>query len=70
MLSATTDIDWPFSDRRYTGEPAFPGLAMIGMVESKVELGGKLAHERRYFLCSARLDAVSFARAVRTHWGV
>lgn len=43
---------------------------MIGMVESKVKRGGKLAHERRYYLCSARLDAVTFARAVRAHWGV
>jgi predicted transposase YbfD/YdcC len=64
------NIDWLFSDRRYADEPAFPGLAMIGMVESKVERGGKLAHERRYYLCSARLDAVTFARAVRAHWGV
>lgn len=64
------DIDWLFSDRRYADEPAFPGLAMIGMVESKVERGGRLAHERRYYLCSARLDAVTFARAVRAHWGV
>ncbi len=64
------DIDWLFSNRRYADEPAFPGLAMIGMVESKVERGGKLAHERRYYLCSTRLDAVTFARAVRAHWGV
>lgn len=64
------DIDWLFSDRRYADEPAFPGLATIGMVESKVERGGKLTHERRYYLCSARLDAVTFARAVRAHWGV
>jgi predicted transposase YbfD/YdcC len=64
------DIDWLFSDRRYADEPAFPGLAMIGMVESKVERGGKLALERRYYLCSARLDAVTFARAVRAHWGI
>jgi predicted transposase YbfD/YdcC len=64
------DIDWLFSDRRYADEPAFPGLAMIGMVESKVERGGKLTHERRYYLCSARLDAETFARAVRAHWGV
>ena len=29
------DVDWLFSDRRYPGEPAFPGLAMVGMVESQ-----------------------------------
>ena len=64
------DIDWLFSDRRYTDEPAFPGVAMIGMVESKVERDGKLARERRYYICLARLDAPTFARAVRAHWGV
>lgn len=64
------DVDWLFSDRRYAGEPRFPGLAMIGMVESRVERGGATAHERRYYICSARLDAATFARAVRAHWGV
>ena len=28
------DVAWLLSDRRYPGEVAFPGLAMIGMVES------------------------------------
>jgi predicted transposase YbfD/YdcC len=64
------DIAWLFSDRRYAGEPAFPGLAMIGMVESRTERGGKIEHERRYYLCSAKLDAETFARVVRAHWGV
>jgi predicted transposase YbfD/YdcC len=64
------DVDWLFSDRRYADEPRFPHLAMIGMVESAVERGGTLSTERRYYLCSNRLDAVTFARAVRAHWGV
>lgn len=64
------DVEWLFSDRRYADEPRFPGLAMIGMVESRVERGGTIAHERRYYLASARLDAATFARAVRAHWGV
>jgi predicted transposase YbfD/YdcC len=64
------DVAWLFSDRRYAGEPAFPHLAMIGMVESHTERGGKIEHERRYYLCSAKLDAESFARVVRAHWGV
>lgn len=64
------DVGWLFSDRRYAGEPAFPGLAMIGMIESRVERGGKIETARRFYLCSARLDAVTFARAVRAHWGV
>ena len=64
------DVGWLFSDRRYTGEVAFPGLVMIGMIESEVERNGKLERARRYYLCSTRLDAATFARAVRAHWGV
>jgi len=64
------DVAWLFSDRRYTDEPRFPGLAMIGMVETRVERGGVLACERRYYISSAPLDAGTFARAVRAHWGI
>jgi predicted transposase YbfD/YdcC len=63
-------LDWLFSDRRYPDEPAFPGLALIGMVESECERGGQVQRERRYYLGSARLDAETFARAVRAHWGI
>lgn len=64
------DVSWLFSDRRYPDEPAFPHLAMIGMVESETERGGKVECERRYYLGSAKLDAETFARAVRAHWGI
>jgi predicted transposase YbfD/YdcC len=64
------DVDWLFSDRRYADEPRFPHLAMIGMVESEVERNGITSTERRYYLCSTALDAETFARAVRAHWGV
>jgi predicted transposase YbfD/YdcC len=64
------DVDWLFSDRRYPGEPVFPGLAMIGMVESEVERAGRLERERRCYVGSARLDAETFARAVRGHWEI
>ena len=63
-------VDWLFSDRRYPDEPAFPALAMIGMVESETERNGRVERERRYYLGSARLDAETFARAVRAHWGI
>jgi predicted transposase YbfD/YdcC len=63
-------VDWLFSDRRYADEPRFPHLAMIGMVESRVERNGACAHERRYYLSSTTLDAKTFAAAVRAHWGV
>jgi len=68
--SVCHDVSWLFSDRRYPGEPAFPGLAMVGMVESRTERDGKTEQERRYYLCSTRLDAKTFARVVRSHWGI
>jgi len=64
------DVAWLFSDRRYPDEPVFPGLAMIGLVESEVERAGRIERERRYYVGSARLDAESFARAVRGHWEI
>jgi len=64
------EVHWLFSDRRYPGEPALKGLAMIAMVESTVERDGKTLRSRRYYISSAPLDAETFARAVRAHWGV
>jgi len=64
------DVGWLLSDRRYPGEVSFPGLAMLGMVESRTERGGETSRERRYYLGSAPLDAAAFARAVRAHWGI
>jgi predicted transposase YbfD/YdcC len=64
------DVEWLWSDRRYTGEPCFPHLAMIAMVESRTERSGKVQTERRYYLSSARLSPRTFAAAVRAHWGI
>ena len=64
------EVDWLFSGRRYKDEPQFPHLAMFGMVESIVERHGSVTTERRYYLSSAKLDAKSFAHAVRAHWGI
>jgi predicted transposase YbfD/YdcC len=43
---------------------------MVGMVESRTERDGKIEQERRYYLCSTKLDAETFARVVRSHWGI
>ncbi len=64
------DVDWLFSDRRHPGEFAFPGLAAIGMIKSETLRGGKSETETRYYLCSKKLDATTFARVVRGHWGI
>ena len=57
-------VDW-FADRR-----KWEGLKSFGMVESIREVDGKATTERRYYLSSLPLDIATFARAVRSHWGV
>jgi predicted transposase YbfD/YdcC len=64
------DVAWMSSDRRFPGEPRFPGLKAIAMVEAEVERSGKMSRERRYYLSSIPLDAKLFARAVRCHWHI
>ena len=66
----TRDIGWLATDRRFPGEPRFPGLAAVGMVEATVERGGQTSIARRYYLSSAQLDAAAFGRVVRAHWGI
>ena len=64
------DVAWLSTDRRFPGEPRFPDLAAIAMVEAEVERGGKTTLARRFYLSSMPLDAPTFARAVRAHWGI
>ena len=40
------------------------------MVEAVVEHRGRTTTARRYFLCSAALEAKALAAAVRAHWGI
>ena len=68
--SVCSDIAWLFSDRRHPGEIKFPGLAMIGMVESETTRNGVTSIERRYYLCSAAFAVLAFAAIVRAHWGI
>jgi Transposase len=57
-------LDW-FADRF-----KWEGLKSLGMIESIREVDGKVTTERRYYLSSLPLDIQTFARAVRSHWGV
>ena len=63
-------VDWLTTARRFPGEPRFPGLGAIAMVEAEVERNGSTSLERRYYLSSMPLDAKLFAYAVRCHWHV
>jgi predicted transposase YbfD/YdcC len=60
------EIDWLWSDRRYTGEPRFPHLAMVAMVDSRAERAGKWKPNS----ASAKLDPKTFAAAVPAHCGI
>ena len=64
------DVDWLATDRRFPGEPRFPGLKAVAMVEAEVERAGHVSKERRYFHCSMKIDATLFAKAVRSHWHI
>ncbi len=60
----STDIAW-FQDKKL-----WKNLRSFGMVESIRHLKGKSTIERRYYLSSLTLDVKTFAKAVRSHWGV
>lgn len=64
------DVDWLTTARRFPGEPRFPGLKAIAMVEATVERNGVASTSRRFFLSSLALDSRFLARAVRAHWGI
>jgi len=64
------DVAWLTTDRRFPGEPRFPGLKAIAVVEATVERRGTVSTARRYFLSSLPIDPRTLARAVRAHWGI
>ena len=61
------DVDWLTTSRRFPGEPRFPGLRAVAVVEAEVERNGITRRERRYSLSSMPLGAKLFADAVRCH---
>ncbi len=64
------DVEWLTTARRFPGEPRFPGLRAIAVVEAEVERHGGASLERRYYLSSMPLDAKLFAHVVRCHWHI
>lgn len=64
------EVGWLATSRRFPGEPRFPDLKAIALVEAEVERDGRTSMARRLYLSSAPLDAKLFARAVRAHWGI
>ena len=64
------DVAWLNGDRAAPGEPRFPGLKAIAMVEATTERDHKTTTARRFFLSSLPLDEALLARAVRAHWGI
>lgn len=63
-------VEWVGSDRAFPGAKRFPKLAVIGMVEARIEKREKVSLERRYYISSRALSAEAFAEAVRSHWGI
>jgi predicted transposase YbfD/YdcC len=59
-------VDWLTTARHFPGEPRFPGLKAIAMVERQ----GTITTARRYFLSSLPIDTKMLARAVRAHWSI
>lgn len=45
-------------------------LQSIGMAQTQRQVGQQLSSETRYYICSLSGQAVEFARAVRSHWGI
>ena len=64
------DASWINPTHWESDSVRFPGVAMVGMVERTITRQCKTSCERHYYLCSTRLDPVTFGRAVRAHWGI
>lgn len=63
--SMTSDIDW-LVDRN----PGWRDLTSIGRVESNIEKNGVITQQVRFYLCSLGPQILTFAAAVRGHWGI
>lgn len=61
----TSEIDW------FAEKSKWKGLKSFGMVESERRIGDEVSLERRLYINSISGDDIStFAKAVRSHWGI
>jgi predicted transposase YbfD/YdcC len=67
---ASANVEWIASDRRYPGEPRFPGITTLIQVHTSVEQAGATTQETRTYIASLPLDIDRIAAAIRGHWGV
>ncbi len=70
VLQSSHAVDWLKGGRSAPGEPRFPGLATLGMIEAEVEANGKKTCSKRYYISSAKLSATQLNHGVRAHWGI
>ena len=65
---------WIIDDPEYIAylnpKGAWKGLRSIGMVQSERRIGEQVTQETRYYLLSFARKVETFARAVRSHWGI
>ena len=67
---ACANVGWIASDRRYPGEPRFPGIKTLVQVHRTTEHAGEIRCETSVYLASMPLDINRIAAAIRGHWGV
>jgi len=62
-----TDLSW----LDQTIQQRWPKLAGVGMIERRREINGKVSNERAFYIGSKGVaNAETFAKAVRSHWGI
>ena len=67
---ASANVAWIASDRRYPGEPRFPGIKTLVQVHRTTEQAGEIHCETSIYLSSLPLDIDRIAAAIRGHWRV
>jgi predicted transposase YbfD/YdcC len=67
---ASANVGWIASDRRYPGQPRFPGIRTLVQVRRTTEQAGQIRSETSVYVASLPLDIERLAAAIRGHWGV